>query len=260
MAGRSGDDGSADGQDGDLGRLLALLWQEPGPPARRRGPAPSLTHTAIARACVRLADSAGLPAVTMQHVAEGLGVTKMALYRYVRSKEELLALTVEEAVEEPPALPAGTWRAAVEAWCGALRAVWQRHPWLPAATTGTRVMGPREVGWVEAAVAAFDGSRLDPVQSRDAVLALCALARATVHDEAAGTQPWTAGGTPGATLAARLLAQPERYPALSAAPLRLDPADGADGATASSPVERAWEFALGTFLDGVERRGAPAPP
>lgn len=236
----------------DLARLLELLWapSSVGGVSPRRGPVPSLSREVLAQECVQVADAHGLAAVSMQRVAEGLGVTKMALYRYVRSKAELLALTVEEAIDAPPTLRGRTWRRAVEQWAEALRAVWRRHPWLPAATVGHRLMGPREVGWIDVAVEAFEGSGLDGVQRRDAVLALCALVRATVHDRAAGTQPWTTGGAPGAAMAALLAEHADRYPALAAAPL----------AAGSEPVDRTWRFSLTTFLDGVEHRNMRSRP
>lgn len=67
---------------------------------------------AIAAAGIDIADRDGLSAVTMQRVAERLGVTKMALYRYVPGKVELVALMIDLGIGEPPRLAtiAGGWR------------------------------------------------------------------------------------------------------------------------------------------------------
>jgi hypothetical protein len=56
-------------QDG----IVELLWGEPTRPSR--GPRPSLSIAAIAEATVRIADTDGLAAVSMQRVAEAVGVT-----------------------------------------------------------------------------------------------------------------------------------------------------------------------------------------
>src|SRR2546429_7092643 len=69
---------------------IALLWQPR--PARRRGPRPALTPGAIARAAIAVADAGGLAAVTMQRVAQGLGIPQIALYRSVPGRPVVNAL------------------------------------------------------------------------------------------------------------------------------------------------------------------------
>src|ERR1700759_2264183 len=94
---------------------LDLLWGTPARP--RRGPKPSLTRERIVTAAIALADAEGLASLSMQHLAEQLGCAKMALYRYVPGKAELVALMIDEAIGEPPsplesAGPRGSgWRA-----------------------------------------------------------------------------------------------------------------------------------------------------
>ncbi|MEU8661631.1 TetR/AcrR family transcriptional regulator, partial [Actinoplanes philippinensis] len=75
--------------------LMTLLWEPPTPP--RRGPRPALALSTITRAGIAVADADGLSGVTMQRVAEAVGVTKMALYRYVPGKTELVALMLDSA-------------------------------------------------------------------------------------------------------------------------------------------------------------------
>src|SRR5688500_13948513 len=106
---------------------VELLWGHRGQPTR--GPRPALTLASIADAAIKVADEEGLDAVSMQRVAGALDVTKMALYRYVSSKAELLAVMTEIAVGEPPVLTAGDWRGRLAEWAGLLRATWREHPW-----------------------------------------------------------------------------------------------------------------------------------
>jgi AcrR family transcriptional regulator len=235
-----------------------LLWA-PGC-GTGRGPKRSLTLTQIAAATVRIADAHGLDAVSMQRVAADLGVTKMALYRYLPGKAELLALAVEEAVEEPPDLSgiAGGWRPRLETWARLLRDVWQRHPWLPAATVGDRSMGPREVGWIESATATLTGTGLPAQEQLDAVLLLCGLLRTTNSAGAAGTQPWTMSAATGTTLRTLLAQRAGDFPAL----LALLP-DGRvrQPVTETPTLQSSWETGLRLLLDGLQtamRRHAPS--
>src|SRR5690242_10497698 len=63
--------------------------------ATARTPKTTLTHPQIAEAAVALADAEGLAAVSMRRLAEQLGVSTMALYRYVANKDELLELMID---------------------------------------------------------------------------------------------------------------------------------------------------------------------
>lgn len=246
-----------------LGPVEQLLWDPAAAPGR--GPRRSLSLAQIAATTVRVADDDGLEAVSMQRVAAELGVTKMALYRYLRSKDELLALTVEEAVEDPPDLSTtdGGWRPQLETWACLLREVWQRHPWLPGATVGNRTMGPREVGWVESAVAVLSGTGLPPTEQLDAVLVLCGLVRTTTSAGAVGTQPWTVSADTGTTLQALLARRPQDFPGLLSV-LPLAPPSPAAGPPPA--LDSSWETGLRLLLDGlqaaVERAARPAgsPP
>ena len=156
-----------------------VLWDVATPPAR--GPRRGLSLDEIARAAVAVADRDGLEGLSMQRVSAEVGLTKMGLYRYVAGKEELEAVMVDAAVEEPPASGelAGTWREQAEEFARRIDRVWTEHPWVPWATIGERLMGPREVGWVEAAVRIFEPLGLSPDERMDAVSMLFAHLRVT---------------------------------------------------------------------------------
>jgi AcrR family transcriptional regulator len=86
-------------------------------------------RSVILRASLDLADERGLSAVTMQAVAERLGVTPMALYRHVANKAALLDAVVESLLGEielpDRRLP---WRERLSAIARAARESAQRHP------------------------------------------------------------------------------------------------------------------------------------
>jgi AcrR family transcriptional regulator len=225
--------------------IVELLWGEPNRPSR--GPRPSLSIAAIAEATVRIADADGVAAVSMQRVAESLGVTKMALYRYVSGKAQLLAVTIEAAVGEPPELHGSGWRPLLEEWVTRLRDTWLQHPWLPTVTVGDRVMGPREVGWIERPVAVLAEVGLTGPQQMDAVLLLCAHVRNTLTGTASGTQPWTPGQGAG-SLRDQLARRDAEYAAVLAA------------TRAGRSPDNGWRFGLDLLLDGLEAQIARASP
>lgn len=226
--------------------VVQLLWERHEPPAR--GPKRGLTLAAIAAEAARVADADGYPALSMQRVAGGLGVTKMALYRYLSGKAELDALMIEFAVDEPPDLSGhpGGWRPRVEEFARRLAEVWRRHPWLPWATVGDRVMGPRELGWVECAFAAFEGAGLPDPDRRHAVFVLFGLLRNTQSLATAGTQPWTGPREPGSVMDGVLRRHAERYPVLAAQ-------RNANGAP-EGPDDHGRAFGLHCLFDGIEMR------
>nr|WP_042181107.1 TetR/AcrR family transcriptional regulator [Kibdelosporangium sp. MJ126-NF4]CEL14809.1 Transcriptional regulator, TetR family [Kibdelosporangium sp. MJ126-NF4] len=229
--------------DSDQAGVIEVLWGLREPPSR--GPKPMLSVERIARVAMGIADSDGLAAISMQRVAGELEFTKMALYRYVSGKAELLAVMIELAVDDPPDLRGvpGGWRGRLEEFVRRLAVVWQQHPWLPWATLGNRPMGPRELGWVESAVSALGDTGLTGAEQLDAVFILFGLVRNTQSMATAGTQPWDADKRVTPTMRELLEHHGDRFPALSSAT-----------ASATEPSrDNGREFGLARYLDGLER-------
>ncbi|MFF2787832.1 TetR/AcrR family transcriptional regulator [Streptomyces sp. NPDC058049] len=233
------------------GPAVRLLWGPP-PAGPARGPKRGLTLEGIARAGIEIADAEGLGGASMQRVAAELAVTKMALYRYVPGKAELVALMVEGAMPAVAQSPGGPWRERLEQWARGLLEGLRLHPWLLEATVGVRVMGPRELEWMERALAALDGCGLTGAEAMDAVVLLAGHVRGIAEQEraagaGAGAGSGAAGEGPDAQLAAMLgevmHAHGERFPALGAALASAAEHGGRD---------QALEFGLGRILDGLE--------
>ncbi|MGW0752560.1 TetR/AcrR family transcriptional regulator [Streptomyces sp. NPDC002587] len=238
------------------GAAVRLLWGPPAKPAR--GPKRGLTLEGIALAGIGIADAEGLGAVSMQRVAGELAVTKMALYRYVPGKAELVALMVESAMPVPVSVSVsaalgqgakagagsagGGWRERLEAWARELLGGFRRHPWMLEATVGVRVMGPRELGWMERALAALDGCGLSGAEAMDAVVLLAGHVRGIAEQERAAG----AGEGPDAQLAVMLgevmRTHGAEFPALGAALASAAEHGGRD---------QALEFGLERILDGL---------
>lgn len=97
----------------------------------KRGPKGELSIKQIVDAAITIADKDGLPAVSMNRVAQALGYTPMSLYRYITSKEDLLLLMQEAAcdVALPPAEPGLHWRDGLREYVNLCVEMFVRHPW-----------------------------------------------------------------------------------------------------------------------------------
>jgi AcrR family transcriptional regulator len=221
---------------------MELLWG--GRPQARRGPKPTLTTEAIANAAMELADREGLGAVTMQRLAEALAVTKMALYRYVPGKDELVALMTDMAMGPAPDLgrAEGGWRPKLAEWAGCVFARFRQHPWTVEASVGDRAVGPNELDWIEQAVAALSGAGLNGGEMLDVAMTLAGHARTLAQQEAgaAGDRPEAAMD---AVMTALVSGREQRYPALTAA---------LASALSNEAQDNAFAFGRDRILDGVE--------
>ncbi|GAA4986120.1 TetR/AcrR family transcriptional regulator [Actinopolymorpha pittospori] len=223
---------------------MAVLWGRTSTP--RRGPKPTLSVETIAQAGIRVADADGLAAVTMQRVAQELGVTKMALYRYVPGKVEMVALMTDVAIGAPPADRAGrqaggpAWRPRLETWATRMYERFSAHPWALEATVGARPIGPNEVAWLEEVAAALADTPLSGAETLDTAAALSGQVR-MVAQQAAAYGADSPEQSLLATLGAVLAEDEDRFPAVAAAL-----ADTA-GAT-----DQALDFGIQRLLDGVE--------
>ncbi|APR87124.1 Transcriptional regulator, TetR family protein [Minicystis rosea] len=203
---------------GAPGREVELLWTPKARPSR--GPKPALSIERIARAAIDVADAEGLAAVSMERVATSFGVTTMALYRYVPGKSELVALMAEVAIGAPPALDAvaGGWRPRLEAWARQLWMRFVRHPWTLEATGRLRLMGPNELGWLDAALGALAETGLGGRELLDAVLTVNGQVRIAAQFSIGATRGRRTlrGDQWGAATAALLRDHPDRFPNLTA--------------------------------------------
>jgi AcrR family transcriptional regulator len=163
-------------------------------PARTRGPTPSLSVEDIASEAVAIADRDGLGSVTMERVARSVGCTKMALYRYVQSKSDLVAVMFDAAVGQPPAAVGRirSWRRALRTWATALLDRYQAHPWAMEVPLGTAALTRNQARWLEAALATMADLPISPQDKLEVVLLLNAHAmfRAKIAgDVSAGNAP-----------------------------------------------------------------------
>lgn len=216
--------------------MRELLWGRSQQPSR--GPKPAVTLAGIAEAAIRIADAEGLDAVSMQRVADDLPVTKMALYRYVPGKTELVAVMSDLAIGAPPEHDDLPWREALKTWALDLYAAFAKHPWLLQSTIGRRLLGPNELAWMDRGIQALTDSGLDGGEQFDSILVL------TSHIRNLAQQTITTGLSEdhiNQALAEILSTEAARFPSLVAAMQ-----------TAAGSENQGLEFGLDRILDGIE--------
>jgi TetR/AcrR family tetracycline transcriptional repressor len=123
-------------------------------PYRPREPRPkrqTLDQPQVVQAALKLLDEVGLDELTMRRLAERLGVKAAALYRHVRSKEELLGLLGDEISAAIP-LPRGTgdWREQLTEMAWNVRRGLLVHRDAARVLASTPPGGPRRLRHVEA--------------------------------------------------------------------------------------------------------------
>jgi AcrR family transcriptional regulator len=106
--------------------------------ARPPQPARELNREEVVRIAIAIADAEGLAALSMRRIAAELGVSTMALYRYVGGKESLVLRMVDTAIGEFPVTPIESWRSGIEAVARLQWAAYRRHLWLASAISLSR--------------------------------------------------------------------------------------------------------------------------
>jgi AcrR family transcriptional regulator len=232
---------------------LDLAWGRGQRP--RPGPRPSLKLEEIVAAAVALADADGLDALSMQRVAQRVGVTTMALYRYVGGKDDLVFLAVDAAAAKRPPnrRPGEPWRSAVERWARADLELLAAHPWIVRVPLNEPPLGPNQLRWLEHLLMCLEGAGLPAPEQ----LGVATLLAGYISGYFRQNDDLTRGArSRGMTReeaerayfeVAVQVVDPERLPNVAA----VFAAAGSELLAMSSP-ETDFEFGLGRILDGVE--------
>jgi AcrR family transcriptional regulator len=235
----------------DISRLpnkLVVLYEPRD--THRRGPKPALSLDGVIAAAVEIADAEGLAGVSMAKVAERLGYTTMSLYRYVKSKDDLLLLMADTANrEQAPVATPESWRTGLESWARGIFGIYRAHPWLLQVPMSAPPAGPSQLLWLEAglqnlaAVDLHEGFKLQIIQLLHGYARGEAQLSADLSQVDAEAERNADYGT-----ILRVVVDPVTHPALS----RLMASGIFDGPTAyDEDVD--FGFGLRTILDGIEQ-------
>jgi AcrR family transcriptional regulator len=237
-------------EDTGLPASFELAWGVRSRPTR--GPRRSLSLERVVAAGVAVAAAEGIGAVSMNRVAKELGTSAMSLYRYVASKDELLALMVDQALGAPSVTDARAgWRSGLERWSWAALAAYRRHPWALQVPISGPPVTPNSIAFLEQGLRCLSGTPLEPHEKMSVILTLSSYVRSwallTSQIDAAVT-----GGDPAAAEVLRnygkilgALTDPADFPALHEvlAANVFDPAE--------EVPDDDFVFGLARLLDGV---------
>lgn len=242
----------ADEVEEALPRAVALSWGVAERP--QRGPKRELSIERIIDTAVSIADHEGLGAVSMSRIATELGFTTMSLYRYVTSKDDVLAL-MQDAVCDVP-IPAeddrGTdWRSGLRRWSMASIEVIQAHPWFPDIPISGIPLMPNNLAVLDWGLREMRGLPLTDAEKMGTALLLSSYARAAGVVERDVRQSREKGAQPpqnGEALTAALaeLVTPERFPDLA-------PLVASGGYADDEDEQDDFAFGLERILDGIDR-------
>jgi AcrR family transcriptional regulator len=224
------------------------IWARPEPSAR----SVRFSRQQIAAVALEIADAEGFDAVSMRRIARSLGAGTMSLYRYIATKDDLLALIGDALLGEalvPGELPAD-WLEAIAAVARETRRAYQRHPWAirvvqREGTVQAALAGPNGLRHVEQSLSAMSGAPMDGKAKLD-VLAIVddyvfghlMRAAATPDPEATGIDDFV-----------RSQLASGSFPQLSTA---MSPA--AVGGFAGADQEARFELGLSMLLAGIAAR------
>jgi AcrR family transcriptional regulator len=161
-----------------------VIWLRP--ERAGRGPAPEHSRAGITDAAVGLADAGGLAAASMRRVAEAAGTRPASLYRYVRNRDELLALMADRvAAEVVHPEPSGDPVADLVVVARGIVTAYLRHPWMLEIATAGVTPGPATVDHLESCLAILAPLDVPGRQKMEAIAMLTGAAslwvRQTLH-------------------------------------------------------------------------------
>ena len=222
---------------------LALLWERRTP--ARRGPKPALSLGTVVATAVEIADADGLDRLSMARVAERLGYTTMSLYRYVRSKDDLITLMGDTAQGYPPPPVPGDWRAGLETWARGVFDVFTSHRWMLYVPITGPPATPGALRWMEAALQNLAGVDLPEYAKLGVIQTL----HSFVIGEARLSAEIGAAGAPAMNYGRllRLVTTPETHPALT----RVVDTGLLDAEDATYDPDIDFTFGLQVILNGI---------
>lgn len=233
----------------------------PAPSRFARSAERSFGREEVVRTAIAIADAEGLASLSMRRIATDLGVSTMALYRYIGGKEALVLQMVDTAVGDFP-FPAekpGDWRAGIETAARLQWAAYRRHLWLASAVSIGRPQVSRNLlPHTDAVLRAVSGFGVDASTSLYAAITVFGYVRGVALNLEPEAQAEQDTGMTADEWADRQAAQ------LAA----LIDADDLPGFRALGPgfdfdfdLDQLFEFGLGIMLDGlaVKLQGTSTP-
>lgn len=214
---------------------------------------PRLSRERIARAAVDLLDAEGVTGFSMRRLAARLDAGVMSAYEYVRGKEDVLDLAMDQVfaeieLDDPGSAP---WRSVLTRQLHQSRQVMQRHPWLPSLMAVRPLLGPHFLARSELFYATLERAGL----SGPELLAAVGTLTYYVQGYTAAEITWR-GSVREAEEEAELRRQAQRYLDQRA---DLYPALARQAQLADDDFDAQFQRGLDLILDGIQARLGPPP-
>jgi AcrR family transcriptional regulator len=219
-----------------------------------------LTRERVLRAAIALADTAGIPALTMRNLAQSLGVEAMSLYHHVANKNALLDGVVDMVVLEVEDEIGGfTVEPGVRDWLPVMRGrvlaarrVMLRHRWAPALIETRSAMPASLLRYFESMLGIFIEGGFSNDLAHHAMHAMGS--RFLGFDQELFTPDATAGDNGTVEMLDDLAAHLPYLAGMLAEVAHDDP----DSTLGWCDDQSEFEFVLDILLEGLERRRAQA--
>ncbi|QKW24877.1 TetR/AcrR family transcriptional regulator [Streptomyces seoulensis] len=213
-----------------------------------RGRPPRLDQARTVETALALLNDAGLDALTMRRLAEAMGVQAGALYRYFRTKEDLLTAMAERMMAGVRG-PAGgaDWRDRLSGLAGALRQALLAHRDGARVFAGTHSTGPGTLGFAETCTGVLRDAGFSDADAARAVMAVVHFTVGHTLEEQAALRP--DGDSPADPEVLREAVASGAYPHLTAALPTL----------AEPDYTPHFDFGLALLVAGLEALRRPHP-
>jgi AcrR family transcriptional regulator len=149
----------------------------------------TLDRQRIVEAALELARTDGLPSVTIRRVAQAVGASRMALYRHVHDKADLLGLVSDEIARLSADLPideSAAWDVRLHAIATSLRAQLSANPAFAEFMVVHSAHGPGGVQMAELITRAVAATGLAPGRVAHFCLVFSDIVLGRIHREIAG--------------------------------------------------------------------------
>ena len=223
----------------------------------KRGPKREMNIKQIVETAIAIADKDGLAAVSMNRVASALGFTAMSLYRYIPSKNDLLLLMQEAAIDFsiPPVNKNSDWREDMREYVGATIKVFRDHPWYGDIPISSVPITPNNLVFVDWMLRIMRGFPLSDYEKMSFLLLISSYARSVGLIQRDMDRAVQAGSSPeefsglNYTEALKQLVQPDRFP-------DLHPVVMSGTYTGENDIDNLvgddFDFGLERILDGIQ--------
>jgi AcrR family transcriptional regulator len=153
-----------------------------------RGPTPSHSRDDLAVVAMELASEGGLPSVSTRRIAQKLGVSQSAVYRYVSGVDDIFDIMVDATVGEID-LDVSLGSEPIDdliALARRAKNVHLKYPWLLDIPVESMRVGPRTLDYIEYALRAMATIGAEGAVKMQAIAVLNALVQQFARAEASG--------------------------------------------------------------------------